>query len=197
MESAPASTDFCSRNLYLEGSSPESDPELLILTADQNFAAMSELLRLNPSPGFPDVRRVHGFVDYGGKMFWAVLQNLSTPLRKHLIDPVIPEITHAQLSEFNCVWEEMQANPVKAPDYFDDLDIRTLYHEIDDFESVTNIAFSDLSVSDFSVVGSDTSSPQIIVTALEKAATPPSFKASILSTIPVISVEVTGWKANE
>jgi hypothetical protein len=177
-------------HIFLEGADPHGDLETLVLTTDRSFAAMSEILRERPAAGFPVVKRVHGFVDYHGKAYWAILQTTLTSLQTHIVDPFIPEIAQGQVSDFNYAWEEIQADPVEAPDYHGDLDIRKFYYEIEDFESSTNIAFSEMRLTDFSVDESNPTSPRLVVTALEKAEMHPDLSASIIAKIPVISVEV-------
>jgi hypothetical protein len=134
---------------------------------------------------------VHGFVDYDGNAFWAILQISSVPLAIHVVDPFIPEIAQGQISDFNYAWEQIQADPVDVPDYYDDLDIRKFYYEVDDFESSSNVTFKEMKLDDFSVVGRDTTSPKLIVTALDKASLNPDLLTSVISKIPITSVEVT------
>jgi hypothetical protein len=176
---------FSGLHTCLEGEGEDEDREALILTTDRTFAAMSELLRQTPEPGFPVIKRVHGFVDFDDKPFWAVVQRLSTPLEAHLRDEIAPEMANFEFNEFQYAWEAIQADPVDANDYHGDLDIRKFYHDVDDFESRTHITFEDLGHFDFAVDDSNPASPKLIVTALEKASPGDEKVSQISSSIPV------------
>lgn len=115
---------FSGTHICVEGVGAQGELEALILTTDRTFAAMSELFRKKPEPGFPAIKRVHGFVDYDGGAFWAVIQALTVTLQEHLHDPFTPEIANVKFKNFHSAWEDIQADPVEATDYYGDLDIR-------------------------------------------------------------------------
>ena len=181
---------FCGPHTCLEGWGEDGEREALILTTDQTFAAMSELLRQTPEPGFPVISRVHGFIDFDGKPYWAVIQRLSTMLEAYLRDEIVREIASFEFNEFQYAWEAIQADPVDAVDYHGDLDIRKFYNEVDDFESKTRITFRDLGHFDFGVDDTNPTSPKLIVTALEKASLFEEQQSQILLSIPVSSFAV-------
>lgn len=177
--------EFSGPHICLEGDGTDEEREALILTTDRTFAAMSELLRQTPEPGFPAIKRVHGFVDFEDKPFWAVIQRLSTNLESYLRDDIVPEMANFEFNEFQYAWEAIQADPVDANDYHGDLDIRKFYSEVYDFEARTHITFNDLGQFDFAVDDSNPTSPKLIVTALEKAALTGDLASHILSSVPV------------